>query len=48
VGGILVIPVGNVENQVMTTLIKTGASDYTKKEYGDFSFVPLLDERSWG
>ena len=48
VGGILVIPVGDVENQVMTTLIKTGESEYEKKEYGDFVFVPLLDERSWG
>ncbi len=48
VGGILVIPVGNAENQVMTKLIKTGETEYSKKEYGDFSFVPLLDERSWG
>ena len=48
VGGILVIPVGGADNQVMTKLTKTSKSSYDKKEYGDFSFVPLLDERSWG
>lgn len=41
-GGIMVLPLGVEEDQVMVKITKTGANDY-KKEAGDtFRFVPLL------
>lgn len=46
-GGILVIPVGDSKNQVMTSIVKSTDGTYEVKEHGDFKFVPLLDERSW-
>ncbi len=44
VGGIMVIPVG-VESQKMKKITKTGESEYTEDDYGDFLFVPMLHER---
>jgi protein-L-isoaspartate(D-aspartate) O-methyltransferase len=46
-GGLLVIPVGTTENQIMTSIIKSEDGTIQVKEHGDFVFVPLLDERSW-
>ncbi len=42
VGGILVIPIGEGEKQIMTKIVKHGEEDYSKEEFGDFSFVPML------
>lgn len=45
VGGRLVIPVGkNV--QVMTLYIRKSAKEFEKREYGDFRFVPLLEDKN--
>lgn len=45
VGGRLVIPVG--ENvQVMTLFIRKSNKEFDKKEYGDFRFVPLLEDKN--
>ncbi len=45
VGGRLVIPVG--ENvQVMTLYIRKSAKEFEKREYGDFRFVPLLEDKN--
>ena len=46
-GGILVIPVGETDSQVMTSVQKISEDKYETKEHGDFAFVPLLDNRSW-
>jgi len=46
-GGILVIPVGGRDQQVMTSIKKTDDGDCETTEHGDFVFVPLLDNRSW-
>jgi len=46
-GGLLVIPVGTTENQIMTSIIKSKDGTIQVKEHGDFVFVPLLDKRSW-
>ena len=46
-GGILVIPVGETDSQVMTTVVKLSNGEYQTTEHGDFIFVPLLDDRSW-
>lgn len=42
VGGILVIPIGEGEKQIMTKVVKSAENDYSKEEFGDFSFVPML------
>ena len=46
-GGTLVIPVGETDRQIMTSVTKIGNGDFQIKEHGEFIFVPLLDERSW-
>jgi len=46
VGGILVIPVGKYDTQIMTTVVKTATGTYEKKEHGAFRFVPMLGERA--
>ena len=44
VGGKLVIPVG--ENiQIMTVFTRTSTTEFEKKEYGEFRFVPLLEDK---
>lgn len=42
VGGMLVIPIGDSEKQIMTKIVKLEEDDYSKEEFGDFSFVPML------
>jgi len=45
VGGRLVIPVG--ENvQVMTLFVRKSNKEFDKKEFGDFRFVPLLEDKN--
>lgn len=44
-GGILVIPVGNGDIQVMTTITKISETAVEKKEWGTFRFVPLLGNK---
>jgi protein-L-isoaspartate(D-aspartate) O-methyltransferase len=45
-GGILVIPVGDREKQVMLRIRKIGGK-YLKEEFPNFAFVPLLGEKGW-
>ncbi len=45
IGGILVIPVGD-SVQIMTRFIRKSEKEFEKKEYGDFRFVPLLEDRN--
>lgn len=45
-GGILVIPVGNREKQVMLKIRKKNGQ-LVKEEFDYFSFVPLLGEQGW-
>lgn len=45
VGGRLVIPVGN-DTQVMTLYVRKDATKFEKKEFGDFRFVPLLEDKN--
>lgn len=47
VGGILVIPLGE-KVQIMTFIKKTGPKAFEKVEYGEFKFVPLLEDKEWG
>ncbi|RFN57677.1 protein-L-isoaspartate(D-aspartate) O-methyltransferase [Marixanthomonas ophiurae] len=45
VGGRLVIPVGE-ENQIMTVFTRTSEKEFEKNEYGEFRFVPLLEDKN--
>ena len=45
VGGILVIPVGDGEIQIMTSITKISETQAEKKEWGIFRFVPLLEDK---
>jgi protein-L-isoaspartate(D-aspartate) O-methyltransferase len=45
-GGILVIPVGANDVQIMTTFTKNQDNSCTKKEYGAFRFVPMLENKA--
>lgn len=44
--GILVVPVGNRDKQMMLKLTKNG-DKVIKEEFDFFSFVPLLGEKGW-
>ena len=45
IGGIIVIPVGQGDVQIMKTVTKISFVDYEIREYGTFSFVPLLEDK---
>lgn len=45
VGGRMVIPVGE-NNQKMTVITRTTATDFKKLVLGDFRFVPLLEDKN--
>ena len=45
IGGRLVIPVGN-DVQTMTLIIRKGPKEFEKQEFGDFRFVPLLEDKN--
>lgn len=45
IGGKLVIPVG--ENvQIMTVFLRKSETEFEKEEYGEFRFVPLLEDKN--
>ncbi|MBC9798363.1 protein-L-isoaspartate(D-aspartate) O-methyltransferase [Sinomicrobium weinanense] len=45
VGGKLVIPVGEII-QTMTMYTRKSAKEFEKKEFGEFRFVPLLEDKN--
>lgn len=45
IGGRLVIPVGE-KDQIMTMLIRKNETQFEKHEFGDFKFVPLLENKN--
>jgi len=42
IGGILVIPVGKSDHQIMKIITRIGETEYTEEDKGGFVFVPLL------
>ncbi len=42
IGGRIVIPIGKGDQQIMTTFDRIDENEWDVKEYGDFSFVPML------
>lgn len=45
IGGRLVIPVGE-DVQTMTLFVRKGDKEFERQEYGDFRFVPLLEDKT--
>jgi protein-L-isoaspartate(D-aspartate) O-methyltransferase len=45
IGGKLVIPVGE-NSQIMTLIIRKDETQFEKHEFGDFKFVPLLEDKN--
>lgn len=45
VGGRLIIPLGE-EHQIMTMLIRKNETQFEKHEFGEFRFVPLLENKN--
>lgn len=45
IGGRLVIPLGE-DQQIMTMLIRKNETQFEKHEFGEFRFVPLLENRN--
>jgi len=45
VGGRLVIPVGK-NDQIMTLFVRKSAKEFEKEEFGNFRFVPLLENKN--
>lgn len=45
IGGRLVIPLGE-KDQIMTLLIRKNETQFEKHEFGDFKFVPLLENKN--
>ena len=47
VGGFLVIPLGSGENQEMLRITKTAEDSFEEEKFGTFSFVPMLENKSF-
>ncbi len=45
IGGMMIIPVGAGEQQMMKQIIKTAEDDFSEEDLGVFSFVPMLEDR---
>jgi protein-L-isoaspartate(D-aspartate) O-methyltransferase len=44
VGGIMVIPLGSGEKQEMKRIIRLSENEFQEENFGDFSFVPMLEK----
>lgn len=47
VGGWMVIPHGDGDNQTMLKVSKVSENEFITEEYGEFSFVPMLKDKSF-
>ena len=47
VGGMLVIPVGNANEQKMVTVLRVSETEFEKIVLDTFRFVPLLGDQAW-
>lgn len=48
IGGVLIIPVGDLETQKMLKIKKLSEDKFEEKTYNYFSFVPLKGKEGWG
>lgn len=47
IGGIMVLPVGEGETQEMLRLTKISETEFSSEQFGQFSFVPMLENKSF-
>ena len=47
VGGMMVIPLGDTDKQEMQRIIKIAENEFKTETYGEFSFVPMLQDKSF-
>ena len=47
IGGLLVIPVGDANEQKMVTVLRVGENDFEKVVLDTFRFVPLVGDKAW-
>ncbi len=47
IGGRLVIPVGDKDQQKLYRVVRTGEDDFSGEELEDFRFVPLIGRQGW-
>jgi protein-L-isoaspartate(D-aspartate) O-methyltransferase len=43
VGGMMVIPIGDSSSQTMFSIVRLSETEFKKKEFGQFLFVPMLE-----
>ena len=46
IGGIMVIPVGDLNEQIMYSIVRTSKTEFKKVELGNFMFVPMLEGKA--
>ncbi|OWK98698.1 protein-L-isoaspartate O-methyltransferase [Kaistella haifensis DSM 19056] len=46
VGGMMVIPLGKTEEQILTRFTKKSEKEFIKEEFGAYKFVPMLNNTS--
>lgn len=46
IGGILIIPLGEGEEQVMNVIFKKNGTEFDKTAFGKFKFVPMLQNKN--
>ena len=47
VGGMMVIPLGDSDKQEMQRIVKIEENEFQTETYGKFSFVPMLQDKSF-
>lgn len=47
IGGMLVIPVGDEQSQIMVTVIRINETEFERFELDTFRFVPLVGDQAW-
>ena len=45
IGGMMVVPLGKGDTQIMTRVVKHGDDELEKQEFGNFRFVPMLGDK---
>ncbi len=48
IGGMMIIPLGEGEKQNMQRITKINEAEFSVETFGDFSFVPMLENKSFG
>ncbi|MDZ4840254.1 MAG: protein-L-isoaspartate(D-aspartate) O-methyltransferase [Bacteroidota bacterium] len=47
IGGWMVIPIGDIKNQIMTKIVRHSEIDFESISFDSFKFVPLIGQHGW-